>query len=110
MPLLSPGRAGARAVPSLALPFFMPRTMHQANVARLINLMGLLLGFVGTIIMARFSYSLQPFEGGSWGSPEVSTANEQIAAQNAMRARWQRRGMYILSLAFLAQAAAACLS
>lgn len=37
-------------------------------------------------------------------------ADEKIASKNAKRERWQRRGPYLLSLEFLAQAVAAYLT
>lgn len=44
-------------------PAWSLRAMHQADLARYLNLAGLLLGFVGTIAMVRFSFYLQRFEG-----------------------------------------------
>lgn len=84
--------------------------MNQVDISRYLNLVGLLLGFLGTIVLVRFSYSLQPFEGGFFGSVELDAYNKGIAAANERRMRWQRRGLYLLSCSFLAQAAAVCLS
>ena len=67
------------------------------------------LGAIGTLILFLGSYSLQPLEGGIFGSPEITEHNERIKAKNARRLVWQRIGLTFLCASFVVQAGAVIL-
>jgi hypothetical protein len=64
------------------------------------------LGAAGTITLFFGSYSLQPFEGGVFGSDRLTALNRQTRAKNARRIIRQRIGLVLLCLSFFGQAVA----
>jgi hypothetical protein len=67
------------------------------------------LGAIGTIIMFFSSYAFEPFQGGVFGSPEITECNNRIRTKNRNRHRWQLIGLGILCLSFVVQAVASLL-
>lgn len=61
-------------------------------------------GATGTIILFCSSYSLEPYEGGVMGSPEVYEYNELVKSSNRVRLRNQRIGLGLLCFSFVLQA------
>jgi hypothetical protein len=62
------------------------------------------LGAIGTIILFFSSYSLQPLEGGVFGSDALTKYNNDIKIKNANRLLRQRIGFAFLCLSFAVQA------
>ena len=73
---------------------------------QLVELAAAASGAAGTIILYRNSYTLEPFEGGVLGSPQVDEHNESVKKRNADRVRAQRQGFGLLCVSFLLQAVA----
>lgn len=61
------------------------------------------LGAAGTIILFLSTYSIEPLEGGVFGSPEVYEGNNRVRAKNAKRLIWQRIGLGFLCGSFFVQ-------
>lgn len=74
------------------------------NLAQYEGLASALMGLIGTVILFRSSYSLEPFEGMVWGGPEVTEHNRAVRVKNAKRSTWQRVGLGFLCLSFFIQA------
>ena len=74
--------------------------------AQYVGLASAALGAIGTIILFFSSYSVQPLEGGIFGSDYLSEHNDRIKIQNANRLFWQRIGLGFLCLGFIVQAIA----
>ncbi len=105
MLVLSPGCAGARAVLSPAFSFSEPITMDLADVVRLLNLSGLFLGFVGTVIVWRNSAPA-----GGQASLWMDEAMAQAIARRGAAARLGLRfGLGLLAAGFFLQFAAAAM-
>lgn len=66
-------------------------------------------GAAGTIILYRNSYTLEPFEGSVFGSPEVTEHNENVKKRNAARISAQQQGFGLLCVSFVLQAVAVLL-
>lgn len=62
-----------------------------------------LLGFAGTLIMFFYSHNLKPYEGGVFGSREVTKWNEQVKKDNKRIAVMQKIGLGLLTSSFLCQ-------
>ncbi len=60
-------------------------------------------GCLGTVLLFSFSYSLEPFEGGVFGSDSINAHNERVRVKNLTKLRVQKIGFAILCLSFLAQ-------
>lgn len=69
-----------------------------------INMAPSVLGAIGTIIIYFNSYSMQPLEGGVFGSPELSAHNNNIKRKNTKRLISQRIGLVFLFASFVFQA------
>jgi hypothetical protein len=74
------------------------------------TLLSAILGVLGTIALFSSTYTLQPLEGAPFNGPILQSHNTRVVHKNAARLLWQRIGLGLLCLSFLAQAAIAFLS
>lgn len=74
--------------------------------AQIAGLASAIFGAIGTVILFRASYALQPFAGGPFGSDQMTRGNEDIKVMNARRVRFQRIGLAFLCGSFFIQGAA----
>jgi hypothetical protein len=54
-------------------------------------------GAIGTAILFFNSYAFEPMQGGIFGSPELTEADNHILAKNRSRAKWQEVGLAFLT-------------
>ncbi|MGO9769439.1 MAG: hypothetical protein ACLPSW_07755 [Roseiarcus sp.] len=64
-------------------------------------------GAVGTFILFKYSYTVEPLQGSPFGGPILDAHNEIIRAKNAIRIRWQKCGLVLLFVSFVVQVVAA---
>lgn len=74
------------------------------TVAQYVGLSSAVLGVIGTVILFFSSYALEPFQGGVFGSENVTEYNNHIRVKNSKRLGWQRVGLAFLVLSFSVQA------
>lgn len=63
-----------------------------------------LLGAIGTIILFFNTYSLEPLQGGIFGSLELDENNKKIKNKNLNRIFFQKIGLGFLCASFIVQA------
>lgn len=80
------------------------------NASQWTGLMSAMFGAAGTIVLFLSSYSLQPFEGATFGGPETNAENAKIRVANAKRVRNQRYGLVLLLCSFVLAGASVLLS
>lgn len=74
--------------------------------AQLAELASAILGAIGTVVLFFNSYALQPFQGGIFGSDDLTASNNAIRTANAKRVVRQRIGLAYLCASFAIQAVA----
>ena len=67
------------------------------------NLVSAVSGVVGTIILFKNSYAVQPLEGGIFGSDAITSYNENIKKKNERRVVNQRVGLAFVCISFAIQ-------
>lgn len=72
-------------------------------LSRNLQFTSVVFGFVGTLIMFFFGYNLIPYEGGVFGSDEITAYNDSVKKKNRLYLVMQKIGMGMLSMSFLLQ-------
>jgi hypothetical protein len=67
------------------------------------DLISALLGAAGTAILFNWSWALEPYERARWAGEGTAARLKAVTARNEARKRWQRLGLALLFLSFLAQ-------
>ena len=68
-----------------------------------ISLASAALGALGTVILFRSSYAMEPMEGAPFNSDPLMASNAEVKRRNRRRHRWQLAAIALLCLSFIAQ-------
>lgn len=71
------------------------------NIAAYINLVSALCGVVGTLILYKNSYALEPSEGAVFDSDDVAAHNKEVKARNLKRLQLQKAGLACILAGFV---------
>lgn len=74
------------------------------TLAQFAGLASAIVGTTGTVVLFFSSYTLEPLQGGTFGSAALNAANSAIRTANAKRVRCQRIGLIFLCTSFIIQA------
>jgi|GEM_PF-1501340 hypothetical protein len=72
-------------------------------LSRKLQLASVVFGFIGTLAIFLFSYSLIPYQGGVFGSEKINKHNNLVKKKNCLYLVIQKIGMGMLSISFLLQ-------
>lgn len=70
------------------------------SIATVLNLASALSGVIGTLILYKNSYALEPGEGATFNSDDVEEHNKLIKARNLKRLHYQRAGLLFILAGF----------
>lgn len=71
--------------------------------AQYAGLASAIFGVIGTIVLYFSSYSMEPLQGGTFGSDDLTEYNKSIKRKNVKRLKSQRIGLFFLCLSFVVQ-------
>jgi hypothetical protein len=80
------------------LNFFLSLTIGQWK-----DLLSAGLGAAGTAVLFNWSWALEPYEAARWAGEGTAARLKAVTTRNEARKRWQRLGLALLFLSFLAQ-------
>lgn len=70
------------------------------EISKLLALSSSIFGVVGAIMLSKYSFSLQSYEGAVWGSDSVTEFNENVKQKNKKRVTYQRIALKLLVFSF----------
>lgn len=83
--------------------FFQLIFMAKNMIALHFQIFSTLAGFIGTVLMFRYSYVLKPYEGAAFAESDTNEKNGRIRRENIRIQKMQKLGIALLSLSFISQ-------
>lgn len=70
------------------------------EISKLLALSSSIFGVIGTIMLSKYSFSLQSYEGAVWGGDAVTEFNENVKQKNKKRVTYQKIALKLLVFSF----------